>query len=52
MINLISGLIAVVLVSLFLGSYALTLNSIPLWIIIVGVLAMLVADFVLSMRKS
>lgn len=34
----------------FLGHYALTLNSIPLWIIIVGVALMAIADYVQCAR--
>jgi hypothetical protein len=52
MTNFISGLIAVVLISVFFGFYAVTLESIPLWIILVGVLALIVIDFVQSVRKG
>lgn len=48
--NIIAGLIAVVLISVFLLFYAVTLNTLPLWIIIVGVLALVVLDFVQSVR--
>lgn len=34
----------------FLGHYALTLQSIPLWVIIVGVLSMAIADYVQCAR--
>lgn len=50
--NFIAGLIAVVLISVFLLFYAVTLKSLPLWIIIVGVLALVVIDFVQSVRKD
>lgn len=50
--NFIAGLIAVVLISVFLLFYAVTLESLPLWIIIVGVLALVVIDFVQSVRKD
>ncbi len=50
MMNLISGLLPVVLVLAFLGNYAVKINSTPLWIIIVSVLALLLADFVRSVR--
>lgn len=48
--NIIAGLIAVVLISVFLLFYAVTLKTLPLWIIIVGVLALVVLDFVQSVR--
>ncbi len=50
MMNLICGLVPVVLVLAFLGNYAVKINSTPLWIIIVSVLALLVFDFVQSVR--
>lgn len=52
MINLVTGLIGVTLAVVFLGNYAVTLASIPLWIIIVTVLAMAIADFVQSVREN
>ncbi len=52
MMNLISGLVPVVLVLAFLGNYAVKINSTPLWIIIVSVLALLVTDFVQSVRSE
>jgi hypothetical protein len=45
-------LIAVVLISAFLLFYAVTLKTLPLWIIIVGVLALVVLDFVQSVKKG
>ncbi len=50
MMNLICGLVPVVLILAFLGNYAVKINSIPLWIIIVSVLALMLADFVQSVR--
>ncbi|MEE9539823.1 MAG: hypothetical protein V3W10_10865, partial [candidate division NC10 bacterium] len=50
--NVIAGLIAVVLISAFLLFYAVTLKTLPLWIIIVGVLALVVLDFVQSVKKG
>ena len=52
MMNLICGLVPVVLVLAFLGNYAVKINSTPLWIIIVSVLALLLADFVQSVRSE
>ena len=50
--NIISGIIAAVLVIAFLGFYAIRLKSIPLWIIIVGVLAMILFDIYESVIKN
>ena len=50
--NLISGMLPVVLVLAFLGNYAVKINSTPLWIIIVSVLALMVFDFVQSVRSE
>ncbi|MFQ5802983.1 MAG: hypothetical protein ACE5JQ_08830 [Candidatus Methylomirabilales bacterium] len=50
--NVIAGLIAIVLISAFLLFYAVTLKTLPLWIIIVGVLALVMLDFVQSVRKG
>ena len=52
MANLIAGLIAVLLIIVFLGNYAVTLNSVPLWVIIVAVLMMILIDYVGSLRKG
>ena len=52
LINLITGLIGIALAIVFLGNYAVTLASSPLWVIIVGVLAMAVTDFVQSVRNN
>jgi hypothetical protein len=50
--NVITGLIAVLLISVFLGFYAVTLESLPLSIIILSVLALVLFDFVQSVRKG
>jgi hypothetical protein len=52
MSNLISGLLPVVLVVAFLGYYAISINSAPLWVIIGAILAMVVTDFVQSVWKG
>lgn len=51
MFTLISGVMALVMVVVFLGYYALRIESIPLWIIIIGVLGMVIADFVRTWRQ-
>ncbi len=52
MSDLITGLIAVVLVGLFFGLYLVQLNALPLTIIFLGVFALIVADFIQSVRKG
>lgn len=52
MISLITASIGGLLVVVFLGYYAVTLNQIPLWIVIVVVLAMTLTDFVLTVRDE
>ncbi|MFQ6018067.1 MAG: hypothetical protein ACE5KF_07705 [Kiloniellaceae bacterium] len=52
MANLITGVIGVLMVVIFLGYYAVTLRSIPLWIIIVAILAMVVTDFYQSVKQK
>ena len=52
MFTLITGVTAAVMVVVFLGYYALRIESIPLWIIIIGVLGMVIADFVQTLRQS
>jgi hypothetical protein len=50
MVKALTGLIGTVLVVAFLGYYAISLNSIPLWIIVISVLTMVVAEYVESLR--
>lgn len=52
MISLITATIGGILVVVYLGYYAVTLNQVPLWIIIVGVLFMTITDFVLTVRDE
>ena len=52
MSNIITGAIAVAMAVVFFLYYAIRINSIPLWIIIVGAVIMLVYDFVQSIRKN
>jgi hypothetical protein len=50
--NKIAGVIGMSMIVAFLGFYAIKLNSIPLWIIIVGVLAMSLVEFYESMTSE
>jgi hypothetical protein len=52
MINLITGLIGVVLFVVFLSHYAIILHSPPLWIILVGITTLMIADYVLSLKNG
>jgi purine-cytosine permease-like protein len=52
MVNAITGLIGLIMVSVFLGYYVIRLNEIPLWIIIGAVLIMIVVEYVQSVRGA
>ncbi len=49
--NFIAGLIGVTMAIVFLGYYAISLNSAPLWIIIGAILFMVCTDYYQSVRK-
>ena len=50
--NLIPGFVAALLLTVFLGFYALRLNSMALWVIIVSILTMVIVDYVQSVRSE
>ena len=50
--DLIPGLVAALMLTVFLGFYAVRLNSLALWVIIGSVLGMLVVDYVQSVRSG
>lgn len=52
MTKLVTGLIGTAMIVLFLGYYAVSLNAIPLWIIIGSVLAMVCVQFIESLRSN
>lgn len=52
MANIISGVIAVAMAVVFYLYYAVRINSVPLWIIIVAGVVMLVYDFVESVKGN
>ncbi len=52
MSNLISGLIAVLMALVFFLFYAIRLQSVALWIIIVGNLVLLIYDFYKSIKEG
>ncbi len=49
--NFIAGLIGVTMAIVFLGYYAISLNTAPLWVIIGGILFMVCRDYYQSVRK-
>lgn len=50
--NIITGAIGVAMGVVYFLFYAIKIHSIPLWIIIVGAVAMLVYDFIESIREN
>ena len=52
MSNIISGAIAITMVTVFLVFYAVKLHSVALWIIVVVNLVCVVADYIQSIRKG
>ncbi len=50
--NIIAGVISVGLIVIFLGFYAIKLNSIPLWIILGGILVMAIIEFIETIRED
>lgn len=50
LIGWICGIFSLVMLFVFLGKYAISINSIPLWIIILGTLILPVFDFYKSMK--
>jgi len=52
MSNLISGLIAISMLTVFLLYYAVKLHSVALWIIIAANVTFIIFDFVQSVRED
>lgn len=52
MISLATSAIAGILLVMYLGYYAVMLNQLPLWVVIIAVLVMATADFVLTARDD
>ena len=52
MSNIISGAIAISMVTVFLVFYAVKLHSVALWIIVVVNLTCVFADYIQSIRKG
>lgn len=51
-INWICGFVSVALLVAFLGKYAVSINAIPLWIIILGCLVPPIVDVIQSARAG
>ncbi|MFQ5774691.1 MAG: hypothetical protein ACE5GS_09255 [Kiloniellaceae bacterium] len=52
MARLIAGLAAVLMIVVFLGYYAVSIGSVPLWVIIVAILAMAIFDVWQSLQPG
>ena len=52
MSNIISGLIAISMVTVFLVFYAVKLHSVALWVIVVANLACAIVDYIQSIREG
>lgn len=52
MTNLVSGLIGIALVTIFLGILAWWIKALPLTLIVLAVMAMLIYDFMQSLRPA
>jgi hypothetical protein len=50
--NLVTGIVGIAMVATFLGIIIWWVKAIPLIIIVVGVLLLLIYDFVLSLRAG
>lgn len=50
MVTIIAGVISAVMIVVFLGYYALMIGSVPLWLITIGVLVMVIVDFVQTLE--
>ena len=52
MSNIITGFIAISMITVFLIFYAIKLHSVAFWIIVVANLACVVVDYIQSIRKG
>lgn len=52
MLYLVTGLVGLALMIVFMGYYAVSLEAIPLWIIIIAVLVMAGWEFAENVRNS
>jgi hypothetical protein len=52
MVNIIAGAIGLGAFLVFIGFYFIRLHFIPLWLIIIGVVSLVIADFVHSVKET
>jgi uncharacterized membrane protein YeaQ/YmgE (transglycosylase-associated protein family) len=52
MVKVITGLVGATMAVIYLGYYAISLNSAPLWVIIVAILAMVCTDVFQSLKNG
>ena len=52
MADIIAASIAFVIILVYLGGYAFLLHEIPLWIIIIGILAAIIVEYIESMKAA
>lgn len=52
MLNIIAGAIGVAAFLIFVGFYFIRLHFIPLWLIIIGVVSLVITDFVHSVKEA
>ena len=50
-LSVLSALLALAMLGLFLGTYAVKLNSLPLWLIIGAIVLMAAYDFLRALRE-
>ena len=50
-LSVLSALLALAMLGLFLGTYAVKLNSLPLWLIIGAIVLMAAYDFLCALRE-
>lgn len=52
MINLVTGLLGMAALITFLGYYLIVLSFVPLALVIIGVLALAIGDFISTLKNS
>jgi len=52
MVNIVTGIIAMMAVTVFLGFYLSRIASVPLWVVVIGVMALAFTDLVKTIREE
>jgi hypothetical protein len=52
MLNIIAGAIGLTAFLVFVGFYFIRLHFIPLWLIILGIVSLVITDFVRSVKQA